>query len=262
LRLASKPFILAALPPRYEAIPLQISLVIPAHSEEAYIGGCLDSVLANAAGRFHEIIVIDNASSDRTAEVAAARPGVRVVTEPAKGLTRARQRGYLEATGEYVAYIDADTRMPPGWFDRVERTFAAHPDAVSLSGPAKYWDANAWQRFALSVVWWLSAPIAYRVVGYMVYGAHFVVRRSALDAIGGFDHGIEFYGEDTDLARRLHPLGKVIFDMRFVIQSSARRFKKEGMFRTTFVYSLNFLWPALFGRPFTTSHTDVRPTLP
>jgi len=145
LRLASKPFILAALPPRYEAIPLQISLVIPAHNEEAYIGGCLDSVLANAAGRFHEIIVIDNASSDRTAEVAAARPGVRVVTESAKGLTRARQRGYLEATGEYVAYIDADTRMPPGWFDRVERTFAAHPDAASLSGPAKYWDANAWQ---------------------------------------------------------------------------------------------------------------------
>lgn len=236
--------------------------MIPAHNEEAYIGGCLDSVLANAAGRFHEIIVVDNASSDRTAAVAAERPGVRVVTEPAKGLTRARQRGYLEATGEYVAYIDADTRMPPGWFEHAERTFAAHPDAVSLSGPAKYWDATPGQRLMLSVVWWLSAPIAYRVVGYMVYGAHFVVRRSALDAIGGFDHQVEFYGEDTDLARRLHPLGKVLFHMGFVILSSARRFKKEGMLRTTFVYSLNFVWPVLFGRPFTTSHNDIRHTLP
>ncbi len=236
--------------------------MIPAHNEEAYIGGCLDSVLANAAGRFHEIIVVDNASSDRTAAVAAERRGVRVVTEPAKGLTRARQRGYLEATGEYVAYIDADTRMPPGWFNRVERTFAGRPDAVSLSGPAKYWDATPGQRLALSIVWWLSAPIAYRVVGYMVYGAHFVVKRSALEAIAGFDHEVEFYGEDTDLARRLHPLGKVIFDMGFVILSSARRFKKEGMLRTTFVYSLNFVWPVLFGRPFTTSHTDIRHTLP
>ena len=241
---------------------LQISLVIPAHNEEAYIGGCLDSVLANAKGRFHEIIVIDNASSDRTAAVAAARPGVRVVAEPAKGLTRARQRGYLEATGEFVAYIDADARMPPGWFEHAERTFAAHPEAVSLSGPPKYWDASPWQQAVLTCVWWLSAPLAYRLVGYMVYGAHFVVRRSALDAIGGFDHGLDFYGEDTDLARRLAPHGKVLFHMPFTILSSARRFKKEGMFRTNLVYVLNFVWPVLFRRPFTKSHTDVRPTLP
>jgi len=237
---------------------MRISLVIPAHNEEAYLGGCLDSVVAEAGGRFHEIIVIDNASTDATAAVAAERPGVRVVHEPTKGLLAARQRGYAEATGEYVAYLDADTRMPPGWLDRVERTFTRRPDAVSLSGPARYWDARPWQRLALAGAWWLAAPPAYWLVGYMLYGAHFVVRRSALDAIGGFDQSVDFYGEDTDLARRLSGHGRVLFDMRFHILSSARRFEKEGLLRTNAVYVLNFVWPVLFGRPFTSSHQDVR----
>jgi glycosyltransferase involved in cell wall biosynthesis len=236
---------------------MRISLVIPAYNEEAYLGGCLDSVLASG-GRFHEIIVIDNASTDRTSEVAAARPGVRVVRELQKGLTAARQRGYLEATGEAVAYIDADTRMPSGWYDRAEQILATRPDVVALSGPARYWDAKRWQRIFLALLWRLSAPLTYRLVGYMVYGANFVVRRSALDAIGGFNRAIDFYGEDTDLAQRLSRQGKVVFDMRFFIFSSARRFATEGMFRTNLVYVLNFAWPVLFGRPFTRRHKDVR----
>lgn len=239
---------------------MRISLVIPAFNEEAYLGGCLDLVIASG-GRFHEIIVIDNASTDGTSAVAAARPGVRVVREPTKGLLAARQRGYLEATGDAVAYIDADTRMPKGWFERAERVFSTRPEVVGLSGPARYWDATAWQRIFLGVLWRLSAPLGYLIVGYMIYGAGFVVRRSALDAIGGFNRSIEFYGEDTDLAQRLSRQGKVVFDMRFYILSSARRFATEGMFRTNLVYVLNFVWPVLFGRPFTRRHKDVRADL-
>lgn len=236
---------------------MRISLVIPAYNEEEYLGGCLDSVLASGAP-FHEIIVIDNASTDRTSEVAAARPGVRVVREPKKGLLNARQRGYLEATGDAVAYVDADTRMPRGWHARAVDVLSSRLEVVGLSGPARYWDATRWQRFVLGFSWRVSAPLAYRIVGYMIYGAGFVVRKSALDAIGGFNASIEFYGEDTDLARRLSKQGKVVFDMGFYILSSARRFAKEGMLRTNLVYVLNFVWPVLFGRPFTRSHKDVR----
>jgi len=236
---------------------MRISLVIPAFNEEAYLGGCLDSVLASG-GRFHEIIVVDNASTDGTAEVAAARPGVRVVYEAKKGLLAARQRGYQEATGDVVGYIDADTRMPKGWWQRANDVLSTRPDVVALSGPARYWDAKPWQRFFLALLWRVSAPLAYRLVGYMIYGASFAVRRSALDAIGGFNPAIEFYGEDTDLARRLSRQGKVVFDMRFFIFSSARRFASEGMFRTNLVYVLNFAWPVLFGRPFTRQHKDIR----
>jgi glycosyltransferase involved in cell wall biosynthesis len=237
---------------------MRISLVIPAYNEEAYLGGCLDSVLAHAKGRFHEIIVVDNASTDRTSEVAASRPGVRVVHEPQRGLPPARHRGYLEATGDYIAYLDADTRMPPGWYDYAERVLAAHPDAVSLSGPGKYWDATLWQRCVLTAIWWLCGPASYWLVGYLLYGAHFVVRRSALDAIGGFDCTLDFYGEDTQLARRLSRHGKVLFHMRFFIYSSARRFSKQGLIRANFIYAVNFVWSVLFGRPFTSRHEDVR----
>lgn len=237
---------------------MQISLVIPAHNEEAYLGGCLDSVLAHARGRFHEIIVVDNASTDRTADVARQRPGVRVVHEPAKGLTKARQRGFLESTGEYVAYIDADTRMPSGWVEIVERAFEQNPRAVALSGPGKYWDASLRQKMVLDAVWWLTAPISYRITGYMIYGAAFVARRDAIEAIGGFDASIEFYGEDTDIAKRLSTIGKVLFKMNFFIYSSARRFKKEGIIKTNLTYMMNFLWPAIFGRPLTRTHEDIR----
>jgi glycosyltransferase involved in cell wall biosynthesis len=237
---------------------MQISLIIPAHNEEHALGGCLDSALAEGGGRFHEIVVVDNASSDATAAVAASRPGVRVISEPVKGLTSARQRGYAETTGEFLAYVDADTRMPRGWLAHAERVFAERPEAVSLSGPARYWDAPRWRRAVLGVAWRLAAPPAYWLAGYMLYGANFIVRRSALDAIGGFNRDLDFYGEDTDLARRLSRHGKVVFDMRFAILSSARRFETEGMLRTNAVYALNFAWPALFGRPFTTRHRDVR----
>ncbi|MEX0853314.1 MAG: glycosyltransferase family A protein [Bauldia sp.] len=241
---------------------MRISLIIPAYNEEAYLGGCLDSILAHAKGRLHEIIVVDNASTDGTSAIAASRPGVRVVHEPEKGLLFARQRGYLEATGEYVAYLDADTRMPPGWVDRVESAFSSRPDAVSLSGPARYWDGSPWRRWILDAAWWLVAPPGYWLTGYMIYGANFVVRRSALDAIGGFDRSVEFYGEDTTLARSLSRHGKVLFRLRFFIYSSARRFAGEGMLRSFLVYFLNFVWPALFGRPFTGRHKDVRSSCP
>jgi GT2 family glycosyltransferase len=92
----------------------------------------------------------------------------------------------------------------------------------------------------------------------MVYGAAFVARRDAIAAIGGFNRNIEFYGEDTDLARRLSHIGKVIFRMDFCIYSSARRFKHEGILKTNFTYMLNFIWPAFFGRPLTRTHKDIR----
>lgn len=236
---------------------MKISLVIPAHNEEEFLGACLESVKKNGKGLF-EVVVVNNASTDTTGAIARAFPGVRVVDEPNKGLTKARQRGLEETTGDLVAYIDADTRLPAGWVDTAKRVFERHPDAVALSGPARYFDAPPLKRFFLNGMWWVSAPLTYRLVGYMVYGANFVAKRSALLAIGGFDTTITFYGEDTDIARRLHTQGKVLFRMDFPIHASARRFKTEGMFVTNMRYTLNFIWPALFGRPFSKRYRDIR----
>ena len=237
---------------------MKISLVIPAHNEEAFIGDCLDSAIQQSQGRFHEIVVVDNVSTDRTAEVARARLGVRVVREDQKGITHARQRGLEETTGDFVAYIDADTRLPAQWFDVAERAFKENPKAVSLSGPARYWDGTILQRVVMGCFWWISAPLTYRIVGYMVFGANFIAKRDALLAIGGFDRSIEFYGEDTDIARRLSKVGETLFRMNFFIYTSARRLQSEGMFRTNFTYAMNYLWPVLFKRPYHTTHQDIR----
>lgn len=225
------------------------------------MAGCLDSVAEHGYG-LAEVIVVDNASTDRTADIAARYPGVVVVREDTKGLTHARQAGLNKARGDIIAYMDADTRMPPGWVAQIKDFFAAHEDAVALSGPARYWDATPVQRAALGLSWWLSAPLMYRLVGYMIYGAHFAARASALRAIGGFNRDIAFYGEDTDVARRLSKEGKVVFRMDFYILSSARRFAAEGLVRTNLTYSLNFLWPALFGRPFSYHYRDIRSVVP
>lgn len=237
---------------------MQISVIIPAYNEEQLIGACIDSVVENGNRHLTEIIVLDNASTDRTASVAASKGGIRVVREDRKGVAHARERGRKEAKGELIAFLDADSRLGPKWAEKVERAFQSNPNVVALSGPAEYFDASLVQRILLRFVWRVVAPITYKLTGYMIFGAHFVVKRSALDTIGGFDLSIDFYGDDTSLARRLSATGSVLFQMDFPVVTSSRRFRAEGFIRTNCRYALNFLWPVWFGRPFSHSHKDVR----
>jgi GT2 family glycosyltransferase len=95
-------------------------------------------------------------------------------------------------------------------------------------------------------------------VGSMVQGGNFVLSRAALEAIGGYDTSITFYGEDTDIARRLHAVGKVLFTFDLKMLSSARRLKHEGMLTIAFRYGLNYFWTTFFKRPFTHEHIDIR----
>jgi glycosyltransferase involved in cell wall biosynthesis len=235
---------------------MDISLIICAHNEEECIGPCIESVLKNAAGKFKEIIVVDNASNDKTAEIAAGL-GIRVVREAQKGLTHARQAGMHGSTSAYLAYIDADSIVPPAWYEKAEALFAKYPDAVSISGPRRYFGV-VWYKIWILNGFWAIAPLTYRLVGYMILGGNFVVKREALEKIGGFDREIAFYGEDTNLAKRLSKVGKTVFRMDFYLYSSARRFEKEGVWRANMVYFFNYLWPVLFNRPFTKDYQDVR----
>src|SRR3989344_5716630 len=126
---------------------LSVSLIIPAYNEEKYIGACLDYVFKNFGGAFFEIIVVDNASRDRTREIAQHFPHVKIAYEERKGLTRARQRGFEEARGDILAYIDADTRMPAGWAETIAKEFERDKNLASLSGPYVYYDIPAWKQF-------------------------------------------------------------------------------------------------------------------
>lgn len=245
---------------------MRLSIVVPAYNEERYLGGCLESILSQTRdlpdGQT-EIIVVNNASTDATREVALSYPGVRLVDESRKGLTYARQAGFAASTGSVIANIDSDCRLTPGWVARVLAAFDAKPTLAALSGPFIYYDLAQRERSAVSV-FYMTAFLTYLInrhilrVGSMIQGGNFVINRSALEAIGGFNTAISFYGEDTDIARRLNSVGEVRFTFRLKMFSSARRLKHEGILATGLRYSVNYLWTTFFKRPFTNTHIDVR----
>lgn len=217
------------------------------------------------AGPF-EILVVDNASTDGTARVAAGRIAaardagaeLRVVSETRKGLTRARQCGQREARGGIVAWVDADTEMPAGWLERVHEGFAASSQVVCVSGPYRYLDQPRLQRALVRLYWRMLAIPSYWFTGYLAVGGNFAVRRDAVEQIGGFDESIAFYGEDTNIARRLSEVGKVVFDLKLEMPTSARRFAAEGMWRTAFAYVSSFVSEVVLKRPVIERYRDIR----
>jgi glycosyltransferase involved in cell wall biosynthesis len=244
---------------------MRLSFVVPAYNEEAGLPACLESIVAQtrSLGDAVEIIVVNNASTDRTREVALRIPGVRVVDEPHKGLTFARQAGFLASTGDLIANVDADARLPPGWVARVLAEFERNPRLVTLSGPLVYYDMSAAQRMVVRVFFW-AAKILYALNRYVlrhgavVQGGNFVLRRDALQKIGGFNTAIAFYGEDTDIARRMFPIGEVEFSLKLKIFSSGRRLLHEGVVRMGLRYTLNYIWTMFGTRPFSEKYLDIR----
>ena len=248
---------------------MRLSFVIPAYNEENYLPACLESILAQTRelSEAVEIIVVNNASSDRTREVALSYPGVTVVDEMRKGLPYARQAGFAASSGELIANVDSDSRLTPGWVMQVLDTFAEFErkgkTLVALSGPVIYYDLTPSQRVSVRL-FYLLAFMLYALnryilrAGSMVQGGNFVLRRDALASIGGFNTSIAFYGEDTDIARRLNRVGKVVFTFQLKMFSSARRLKQEGMFTIGMRYTINYLWTTFRKKPFTEEYIDIR----
>lgn len=248
---------------------MKISFVVPAYNEQALLTRSLtairDEILraGKVLGQDAEIIVVNNASTDRTREVAEAIEGVRVVDEPRKGLVQARWCGFEHSTGELIANIDADTVIPPGWLTEVLRQFERGPGLVALSGPYKYYGVpnkvnmvvGAYYRVA-----WLAYMFNRFVlnVGAMLQGGNFIVKRAAMLKLGSPDLRFSFYGEDTDMARRLSKVGGVKFTFKLPAESSGRRLVGEGVFTIGLRYSMNFFWATFRKKPFTDTWQDIR----
>lgn len=243
----------------------RISFVVPAYNEELLLPACLAAIRAEVArtGTAAEIIVVNNASTDSTAAVAAATPGVVVVDQPVKGLVQARSAGFLASRGDLVANIDADTLIPEGWLDRVLAEFARKPRLVVLSGPYDYHDVPLHIR-AFARAFYVMGYSTYLFnkhvlgVGAMVQGGNFVLLRSAMEGIGGYSDAFTFYGEDTDVARRMSKVGDVVFTFRLMAKSSGRRLRGDGVMMTGLRYGTNYLWATFFRKPFTTAWNDYR----
>lgn len=245
---------------------MKLSFIIPAYNEANYIEDCLSSIFSLQNLPDFEVIVADNNSTDRTAEVVQTRfPEAKLVSEKLKGPAAARNAGARAARGELLAFIDADCRLPQKWWDEVGKGFAKWPGLVLQNGPYKYYDAHSlWGKLSyyISNVWFiLLAEFLFRMIlriGGPAFGGNIVVRSGAFIRIGGFNSQFEFYGEDIDLLKRMMKVGKVKFNPQMWVYSSVRRFKKEGQFKMWWVYSINTIWSVLFSRAAYKKHQDIR----
>jgi glycosyltransferase involved in cell wall biosynthesis len=244
-------------------LALTITAIVCAYNEARYVSACLHSLLAQTRPPDH-ILVVDNASTDATADIARAVPGVQVVHEPRRGLVVAREAGRRAATGDVLAYVDADCRAPLQWMEQIACRFEQDSGLVALTGPYRYYDWDLCGRVLMRAYDWTLAPatqlLVYRVLGLgtIFYGGNFAVRREAIDRIGGFDTRIEFHGEDTNVGRRLAAIGPVALDRACYLHTSARRYRAMGKGAVFRLYVRNFWSEILRHRPADRHHLDLR----
>jgi glycosyltransferase involved in cell wall biosynthesis len=238
----------------------RISVVIPAFNEEATIAECLSSLARQDYVGHVEVIVVDNASTDATADIARAL-GARVISEPVRGVCHARQRGTAAATGDIVVSTDADTTFPPSWLSQIDASMSARPDLVASCGPCSFvhgpWWGAPYTRALFGVTAWF-----YRRTGRVLYASatNIAFRRSAWS---GYDTRLTQGGDELGLLRSLRRRGPVHFDPHRVSLTSSRRLRR-GLLYNVFVTCLYFYFGAYFmnrlaGRPLVGAAPAIRP---
>jgi GT2 family glycosyltransferase len=256
---------------------MTLDVVIPTHDARHLVLGCLDR-LARASGQ-HRAIVVDDGSCDGTAEAIARRyPAVRVVRlEERRGLAYALNRGSAAGRGQFVLFLNNDVLAERTALERLARALERDPDAVAAGGrlvePGTDQTQSAYQPRALpglaglvarlvgiERLWprnpWtgrhLTAPLnpgRIQRTDRQPAGACLMVRRRALERVGGWDERYSMWYEDVDLARRLATLGPALYVPDAVFEhigaASTRGWRKHEqhmrLYRGTMVYAQTHL---------------------
>jgi glycosyltransferase involved in cell wall biosynthesis len=223
-----------------------LTVIVPAYNEQDLITSCLDSLLNQTLDKGkYEIIVIDNNSTDLTAQIAQAK-GVRVEKELRKGYVHAIRRGISLCQTEYIAFTDADCRVPPDWLAKILMDFTSSAKIVAVGGKLAFYDLQ---------------PIVNKTVQAILYfnhalpGNNMAVKRQALDWIGGIDPSVNLT-VDYWLTLKLRKVGKNKIDKSLVVKTSGRRFK--GSFDSDLKYFVNVMFLQVSSRPLFYDFPDVR----
>jgi glycosyltransferase involved in cell wall biosynthesis len=232
----------------------EVSVIIPARNEEASLGACLESLVSQSGEKF-EIIVVNDQSTDRTGEIAASFPGVRVIEagplpEGWTGKNNAVACGAQEARGEWLLFTDADTVHLPGSLGRALAEAKEHK-AEMLSYSPEQIAVTFWEMAVLPVVFAELAllyppskvsdpasPIA------AANGQFILIRRETYDAVGGHAAGAGEILEDVALARRVKASGR---KLRFRYAADAvrtRMYRNFAQLREGWTKNLALLFPS------------------
>jgi glycosyltransferase involved in cell wall biosynthesis len=227
----------------------RFSVVIPAYNEAEFLGSCLDSLLAQDFRGPCEIIVVDNNSTDATADVARAR-GAIVLHEPKPGVCSARQCGTIAARGEIVVSTDADTTFGSDWLSRIDRAFLEDPARVAVAGPCRFADPPLWGRVYTGVLFTVVSLVA-MLTGRILYvtATNIAFRKSDWP---GYDTEATQGGDELGLLRRLRSRGPVAFVRSNPTFTSSRRLHRGLAYNIVvtclYYYVLGYALNRLTGR--------------
>ena len=216
-----------------------ISIVVPAYNEESLLAATLThlGVAAGALGEPYEIIVVDDASTDRTAAIASAH-GARVVGVNVRQIGAARNAGARVATGELLVFVDADTLVPP---EVLRGAVAAFRAGAVGGGSGARQDSNdpPWGPAVFAVAAWIM-----RTAGWAA-GCFMFVSTDVFRRVGGFDERY-FASEEIHLSRALKRVGRfVLLDDN--VMTSARKAEHYSMSHSLWLM-VRMAWPGSLKR--------------
>ncbi len=206
----------------------QVAVVIPVWNGEAVIGRCLEALSRQTIPRdAYQIIVIDNGSSDSTADIARGFAGVEVIAETRPGSYVARNLGIGRVDAPITAFTDADCTPAPDWLEQVLRAAEANPGFGVLAGKIELFDEIAQEREVFGDYERLfSFPQAHAARGNCAT-ANWASETAVLKQLGGFDAALKS-GGDRQMALRIREAGyPLVYVPGMVVRHPVRASRAE-----------------------------------
>lgn len=226
---------------------LKISVVIPAYNEQELLSGCLEALLAQTRPP-DEIIVVDNNSTDQTAETARSY-GALVIREKMQGIMPAVYTGMAASTGDIIARCDADSVVPNDWIERIEEILTTNPYATGVTGPGVFYGTSS-LRANWAQLWYMYAYfvlVGSALANWPLFGSNCALRRAAWQSVQNSVHRERTdIHDDIEISSHLAPKQQIVFKPSLKVGVSARALRCGDMKRR-YRYGWNTLvlhWPA------------------